>query len=70
MTVLFLLGFTFLLVALSTGAALAYSGCTGSFSTNNLKQHQNNTESEKYTFYHVAHLALIKFSIFINALLT
>jgi len=65
------LGFTFLLVALSTGAALPYSGCAGSFSTNNLKQHHKITESEKYTFYHhVAHLALIKFSIFINAVLT
>ena len=31
---------TFLLAALSTGGALAYSGCAGSFSTNNLtRQH-------------------------------
>ena len=28
--------YTFLFVALSPGAALAYSGCEGSFSTNNL----------------------------------
>ena len=38
---LFVLGFTFLFVALSTGAVLAYSGCAGSFSTNNLTGHHN-----------------------------
>ena len=49
----FLLGFTFLLVALSTGAALVYSGCAGSFSTNNLTEHHNITLI-KQTDYHVA----------------
>ena len=49
----FLLGFTFLLVALSTGAALVYSGCAGSFSTNNLTGHHN-IKVIKETDYHVA----------------
>lgn len=43
----FSVGFTFLLAALSTGAALAYSGCAGSFSTNNLTRHHTHYQSKK-----------------------
>ena len=46
--------FTFLLAALSTGAALAYSGCAGSFSTNNLTRHCN-IEVKRDYYQYVVH---------------
>jgi len=56
------LGFTFLLVALSTGAVLAYSGCAGSFSTNNLTEHHNITLI-KQTDYHVANHVFMELKV-------